>query len=120
PEPRAAWARPVPLPAGFLDGDARLRLLLRQALDPAIGRAAPAVRAIEATLHGLRHGFDAGCEREAHLFAALVADERHGRRGIRGFLDRREPPPLPPQRPAGLAEPMTEPNDGRDEGRRGR
>jgi acrylyl-CoA reductase (NADPH)/3-hydroxypropionyl-CoA dehydratase/3-hydroxypropionyl-CoA synthetase len=114
---RASWSRPVPLSPGFLDGDARLRLLLRQALDPGIGRAAPAVRALEATLHGLRHGFEAGCEREAHLFAALVADERHGRRGIRRFLDRQEPPPLPPPRPASLAEPMTESNDGRDEGR---
>lgn len=96
---RQAWRQPVDLPEGLLDGDARLRLLLRQALDPAIGRGVPAVRAVEATLHGLRHGFEAGCEREARLFASLVVDERHGRKGIRRFLDRQEPAPLPPPRP---------------------
>jgi acyl-coenzyme A synthetase/AMP-(fatty) acid ligase/enoyl-CoA hydratase/carnithine racemase/NADPH:quinone reductase-like Zn-dependent oxidoreductase len=96
---RQAWRQPVDLPQGLLDGDARLRLLLQQALDPAIGRGVPAVRAVEATLHGLRHGFEAGCEREARLFASLVVDERHGRKGIRRFLDRQEPAPLPPPRP---------------------
>lgn len=86
------------LPENFLDGDARLGLLLRQAIDPAIGRGTPAVRAVEATLCGLREGFEAGCEREGLLFASLVVDERFGRRGIRKFLDRREPAPLPPRR----------------------
>ncbi len=95
---RAAWSRPLELPAFFLDGDARLLLLLRQALDPAIGRGVPAIRAIEATLLGLRRGFEAGCETEARHFASLVVDERFGRRGIRRFLERREPPPLPPRR----------------------
>jgi acrylyl-CoA reductase (NADPH)/3-hydroxypropionyl-CoA dehydratase/3-hydroxypropionyl-CoA synthetase len=100
---REAWRLPLTLPADFLKGDERLRLLLRQALDPAVGRAAPAVRAVEATLAGLREGFEKGCEREARLFAALVVDERYGRRGIRGFLERREPPPLPPRRTVDLS-----------------
>jgi acyl-coenzyme A synthetase/AMP-(fatty) acid ligase/enoyl-CoA hydratase/carnithine racemase/NADPH:quinone reductase-like Zn-dependent oxidoreductase len=92
---RAAWSRPLDLPERFLDQDARLRLLLRQATDPAVGRGVPAVRAIEATLAGLREGFEAGCALEARLFASLVVDERFGRRGIRRFLERREPDPLP-------------------------
>jgi enoyl-CoA hydratase/carnithine racemase len=104
---REAWRRPVELPKGLLDGDARLRLLLKQALDPAIGRGVPAVRAVEAILHGLRHGFEAGCDKEARLFASLVVDERHGRRGIRRFLERQEPAPLPPPRTRKLS------NDGR-------
>jgi acrylyl-CoA reductase (NADPH)/3-hydroxypropionyl-CoA dehydratase/3-hydroxypropionyl-CoA synthetase len=100
---RQAWRRPVDLPDQLLDGDVRLRHLLKQALDPGIGRGVPAVRAVEAVLHGLRHGFEAGCDREARLFASLVVDERHGRRGIRRFLDRREPAPLPPPRPRTLS-----------------
>lgn len=100
---RQAWRRPVDLPEGLLDGNGRLRLLLKQALDPAIGRGVPAVRAVEAIVHGLRHGFEAGCEKEARLFASLVVDERHGRRGIRRFLDRQEPAPLPPPRPRNLS-----------------
>ena len=101
---RAAWSRPIDLPAGFLDGDERLRLLLRQALDPAIGRGVPAVRALEATIVGLRRGFEAGCDLEARHFAALVVDERYGRKGIRGFLERQEPAPLPPRRTEDLSE----------------
>ncbi len=100
---RAAWRLPVEWPGKALDGDGRLRLLLAQALDPAIGRGVPAVRAVEATLHGLRHGFEAGCDREARLFASLVVDERYGRRGIRRFLERRESPPLPPRRTKDLS-----------------
>jgi enoyl-CoA hydratase/carnithine racemase/NADPH:quinone reductase-like Zn-dependent oxidoreductase len=100
---RAAWRMPVGLPDRALDGDGRLRLLLAQALDPAIGRGVPAVRAVEAVLHGLRHGFEAGCDREARLFASLVVDERYGRRGIRRFLERQEPPPLPPRRTQDLS-----------------
>ncbi len=100
---RAAWKAPLPLPAGFLDGDARLRLLLRQATDPAIGRDVPAARAVEATIFGLREGFEAGCRREARLFASLVVDERYGRKGIRRFLERQEPPPPPPRRTEDLS-----------------
>jgi acyl-coenzyme A synthetase/AMP-(fatty) acid ligase/enoyl-CoA hydratase/carnithine racemase/NADPH:quinone reductase-like Zn-dependent oxidoreductase len=100
---RSAWSAPVPLPEGFLDGDPRLRLLLRQATDETIGRDVPAVRAVEATICGLREGFEAGCVREARLFAALVVDERFGRKGIRRFLERQEPPPLPPRRTEDLA-----------------
>jgi acyl-coenzyme A synthetase/AMP-(fatty) acid ligase/enoyl-CoA hydratase/carnithine racemase/NADPH:quinone reductase-like Zn-dependent oxidoreductase len=101
---RAAWRRPLPLPADFLKGDARLRLLLRQAVDPGIGRAAPAVRAVEATLAGLREGFEKGCDLEARRFASLVVDERYGRSGIRAFLERREPAPLPPRRTIDLTD----------------
>jgi acyl-coenzyme A synthetase/AMP-(fatty) acid ligase/enoyl-CoA hydratase/carnithine racemase/NADPH:quinone reductase-like Zn-dependent oxidoreductase len=99
---RAGWSAPAELPAGFLEGDARLRLLLRQATDPGVERGVPAIRLVEATLAGLREGFEAGCAREARLFAALVVDERFGRRGIRRFLERQEPPPLPPRRPEDL------------------
>jgi enoyl-CoA hydratase/carnithine racemase len=113
---RAGWDRPLDLPAGFLDGDARLRLLLRQALDPAVGRGTPAVRAVEALLHGLRAGFAAGCEREGYLFATLVVDERFGRRGIRKFLERREPAPLPPRRTERLG--MKDTTDGLPSGGR--
>jgi len=95
---RASWSAPGLLPDRFLEEDARLRLLVRQATEPGIGRGVPAVRAIEATLHGLRQGFEAGCELEARLFATLVVDERYGRHGIRQFLERQEPEPLPPAR----------------------
>jgi acyl-coenzyme A synthetase/AMP-(fatty) acid ligase/enoyl-CoA hydratase/carnithine racemase/NADPH:quinone reductase-like Zn-dependent oxidoreductase len=95
---RERWSAPQPPPRGFLDDDARLRLLLRQAMDAGTGRGVPAVRAVEAMLHGLTHGFEEGCRREARLFASLVVDERYGRKGIRRFLDRQEPPPLPPRR----------------------
>jgi enoyl-CoA hydratase/carnithine racemase len=95
---RRTWSLPIDLPAGSIERDERLRLLLEQALHPSIGRGVPAVRAVEAILHGLRHGFEAGCEKEARLFASLVVDERHGRRGIRRFLERQPPVPLPPPR----------------------
>jgi enoyl-CoA hydratase/carnithine racemase/NADPH:quinone reductase-like Zn-dependent oxidoreductase len=101
---RRAWRRPVDLPAGFLDRDARLALILRQAMRPEIGRGVPAVRAIEATVKGLREGFEAGCEREAWSFASLVVDERFGRKGIRRFLERQEPAPLPARRTGELSE----------------
>jgi acrylyl-CoA reductase (NADPH)/3-hydroxypropionyl-CoA dehydratase/3-hydroxypropionyl-CoA synthetase len=100
---RDAWSRPVTLPPGFLDGDERIELLLRQAAAPGIGRLAPALRAVEAVIEGLRGGFEAGCRREAGLFAALAVDERHGRKGMRTFLERREPAPLPPRRTEDLS-----------------
>ncbi|MCZ6696970.1 MAG: enoyl-CoA hydratase/isomerase family protein, partial [Acidobacteria bacterium] len=95
---RRAWSRPVDLPERFLDGDERIELILRQSRAPGIGREVPVVRAIEATLLGLREGFEAGCKREAWLFASLVVDERYGRKGIRRFLERQEPAPLPTRR----------------------
>ena len=100
---RQAWSRPLDLPERFLDGDERIDLILRQSGASGIGREVPVVRAIEATLLGLREGFEAGCRREAWLFASLVVDERYGRKGIRRFLERQEPAPLPTRR----TEPLT-------------
>jgi acyl-coenzyme A synthetase/AMP-(fatty) acid ligase/enoyl-CoA hydratase/carnithine racemase/NADPH:quinone reductase-like Zn-dependent oxidoreductase len=101
---RDAWRRPVDLPAGFLDHDARLALVLGQAMRPEVGRGVPVVRAIEATVKGLREGFEAGCDREAWSFASLVVDERFGRRGIRRFLERQEQAPVPARRTEKLSE----------------
>lgn len=70
--------------------------IMRQA--QGAGRVEAVARAIEAIRYGFEHGFDAGLEHEARLFAAAVVDPQGGKAGIQAFMEKKSAP-LPTRRP---------------------
>jgi acrylyl-CoA reductase (NADPH)/3-hydroxypropionyl-CoA dehydratase/3-hydroxypropionyl-CoA synthetase len=94
------WRKPDPR---FADDELRsiiahprIERIIKQA--HSVGRDAALHRALEAIRYGFIHGFEAGLEHEAKLFAEAVVDPNGGKRGIREFLDRQSAP-LPTRRP---------------------
>ena len=79
----------------------RIRRIVAQAATA--GRAKAVDRALDAITYGYIHGFEAGLQREARLFALAVVDPDGGKAGIRAYLERQSAP-LPTRNPPISAE----------------
>ncbi len=89
------WEQPRRFPEEVLDDPELQRIIASQRAN---GRGKAVDRILEAVRYGYEHGFSAGLEHEAELFAQAVVDPEGGKQGIQAFLDKQQAPlPTRPQ-----------------------